>query len=466
MDQGAQVAVRKAVERMDEAFLRGAVEEADLNVLRVALYQQTRDPELAAMALERGRRPGSPFSYSIVAEQHHAAIKDKAVAYLMRGPGGESVVPTKVEAAAMMEMFAGEPLTAVDVDYAWEDLAFEGFPRGAEWGVRPPQAKLDDIFITIVGAGFSGLLAAIQLDRLGLKYRIIERQAGIGGTWFLNTYPEARVDVTSFLYQFKFEQDYPWKSFFATQGELLEYLHYIVDKYDLRKHITLSAKITSADWLADEKRWRVQVERDDGAVETLDSNFVISASGQFSTPRLPDIAGIGDYRGAMFHTTAWDHDFDYAGKRVAVIGTGSTGSQLLRGVAERAAHVAVYQRTPNWVSRSPNYRDTVPAGKRWLLDNMPGYSSWYIYSLHAAQLQMDGLHDLDQEWRAKGGLINEKNDQLRERLKRYIRSRVGDRDHLKDKLVPHDAPRARRLACVPPKPRPAPSAAVRTRPRP
>lgn len=433
-----------AVASTDEAFLRNVVEHADLNALRLALYQQTRDPELAAIDVAEQMREGSPFRTVVIPEGQRQLVKDKAVAYLRAHRGEAPTIPTRGEAERMMEMFAGAPMSRAHLDYGWEDLAFEGFPRGAAWRDKPPAEVLRRFSVTIIGAGFSGLLAAIQLDRLGIEYRIIERQAGVGGTWFLNDYPEARVDVTSFLYQFKFEKEYPWKNYYATQAELLEYFEHLLDKYDLRRRITLDAKLTAANWNESAKRWELDFEGPDGEAERVESSFVISAAGLFSTPSLPDIQGIETFRGQIFHTTAWDHAYDYTGKRVAVIGNGSTGSQLSRGVAERAQSLTIYQRSPKWLSRVGNYRHAVSPEKRWLLDNMPAYVNWYCYGLHVAALQMDAFHDVDRDWQAKGGIVNEKNDQLRASLSRFIRRKVGD-GALYEKLVPRYAPLARRL---------------------
>jgi 4-hydroxyacetophenone monooxygenase len=430
----------------DEDLVRRALAQAQINVLRIALYQQTGDPELAAMVAEPSNLEGTPYRFPKVARQHHAAIRQKAFEFLRDRPSGaEPVVPSKADAARMMEMFMGEGLSPSHVDFGWEDLAFEGFPRGADWEARPPQAVLDGYHVTIVGAGFSGLLAAIQLQRLGLKFTIVERQAGIGGTWFLNDYPEARVDIPSILYQFKFEQGYPWKSHYATQAELQDYLKYLVDKYGLRDHIRLETRVIDASWDEARQRWAVRTAGPGGEAETLDSHFLISASGLFSTPRLPDIEGIDGYRGKMFHTTAWDHTYDYAGKRVAVIGTGSTGSQLVRAVAEKAQSLTIFQRTPNWVNPVSGYRNEVSPELRWLLGAMPGYANWLTYHHFASAVQVEGFQYLDPDWQARGGLINEKNDLLRQMLQAYIRSKVGDDEALYRKLVPDYAPMSRRL---------------------
>jgi 4-hydroxyacetophenone monooxygenase len=428
---------------VDEAFLRRMVEQDDVNVLRTALYQQTGDPELARMTVLKETREGSPFEVSTLDPRYHQAVKDKAVAFLRDNLGRPNVIPTREEAGRMMEMFVGAKLTEEDFEYGWGELAFDGFPRAAAWskGDKPEAAK--DYSALIIGAGITGLLAAIQFDKLGLDYRIIERQADIGGTWHLNHYPEARVDVTTFLYQFKFEGDYRWRDHFATQAELQEYHNYLVDKYDLRRRISLNTKVEAARWDEPRKAWIVDIEGPDGA-RTIEANFIVSASGQFSTPKMPDIRGIENFAGEIFHSTAWNHDFDLTGKRVAVIGTGSTGIQMARGIAAKAKSLTVYQRSPKWLTKIHNYRHPVSEELQWLFDNMPAYREWYRYSHHASQ-QIDAFHDLDREWQAKGGKINEKNDLLRANLTRFIEKKVSSKPELLPHLVPEYAPLARRF---------------------
>ena len=429
---------------VSDEFIRRALDQAHLNSLRVALYQQTGDPEIAAMKVETLSPPGTPFLVHVVAAESHALLKEKAFAYLSARRGSSATVLSRAEALELMALFQGEDLNPADAGYGYEELAFDDFPREARWHSGQP-AALEGFLVTVIGSGFSGILAGIQLKRLGINFRIIERQAGIGGTWELNDYPEARVDITTFLYQYKFVKNYPWKSYFATRDELKDYIETVVVTYGIGDQIETRTSLTSARWDAAAKRWQLDIERADGSVEHFASNVVISASGLFSTPNLPDIPGIADYAGKMFHTTAWEHDYDLTGKRVALIGTGSTGSQLMPELARRAAQLEVFQRTPNWVTPVRGYHDKVSPEKRWLLEAMPFYSNWYCYSHHVAQMQSQNLHEIDPAWEAAGGRINEKNDTLRKGLTRYIRRKVGGRDDLYAKLVPSYAPMARRL---------------------
>ena len=430
--------------QVDTAFIWRALDSANLNALRIALYHQTREPRLAAMRVVQRPLRGGAFRLFALAPEHSDEVRHLAFEYLVSGQAPRPE-PTKKESAELMELFTGSRPTPTEVDYGFEELSFENFPRDVTWSGEPPAERLADFRVTIIGAGFSGIAAGVLLDRLGISYRIIDRQDGIGGTWRLNGYPEARVDVPSLLYQYKFEKRYPWKSNYATRDELLEYLDHIVDSYGVRHKISLNTTLLDATWDAARSMWTLKTAEPDGSHTTLESDVVISASGLFSTPKLPDITGIESFRGAIFHSTAWEHSFDITDKRIAVIGTGSTGSQLLRGIVGPARHVTVFQRTPNWVTPLRGYRAAVPAESLWLQRTMPGYWNWLVYAHYLAELQMQELQVVDHEWRARGGRVSERNEALATSLKEFIRSKVGDDDELFEALIPPYPPLARRL---------------------
>jgi len=431
-------------EPRSEEFIRKALKSANFNALRVALYHQTQDPSLAAMKVVEFPVRGGALKAFILAREHHDEIREKAIAFLTSKPA-IAPEPTEEQAVELMAMFKGSQPDDSELGFGWEDLAYKEFPRDAQWTTEPPADKLKDFQVTIIGAGISGIAAGAQLGRLGIKYRIVDRYKGIGGTWYLNDYPDARVDISTFLYQYKFDKHYPWKSYFATRDELKEYLEYISDKYGVTENITLETNLTEAAWDETKRKWILGLEGPDGGQESFESNIVISACGLFTTPQLPNIPGIETYTGKMFHTTAWDHQYEHAGKRVALIGTGSTGVQLMPGVAEVASHMTVYQRTANWITPIEGYKANVSEEKQWLLDCMPGYWNWFIHSSYIAELQVQDLQLIDREWEANGGRVNEKNSLLAESLTQYIRDKVGDRDDLFEKLVPKHAPLARRL---------------------
>ena len=210
-------------------------------------------------------------------------------------------------------------------------------------------AATRDFDAIVVGAGFAGLYMLHRLRGLGLSARVIEAGTGVGGTWYWNRYPGARVDINSMEYSFSFdpelEREWRWSERYAPQSELLEYANHIADRYDLRRDIQLETRVESATWDADANRWRVET---DGGDE-LSARWVVMATGCLSTPKQIDIAGIEDFSGQVYRTFAWPREgVDFTGLRVGVIGTGSSAIQSIPVIAEQAAQLTVFQRTPNY----------------------------------------------------------------------------------------------------------------------
>jgi len=212
----------------------------------------------------------------------------------------------------------------------------------------PQHAETFDAII--VGAGFSGLYQLHVLrDRLGLKVRVLEAGAGIGGTWYWNRYPGARCDSESYYYSFSFskelEQEWEWTERYPEQPEIMRYLNHVADRFDLRRDIQLETRVTGARFDAATNRWLVSTA--DGAQRS--AQFLITAVGCLSTANVPVIKGLDAFSGRWHHTGQWPHEgVDFTGKRVGLIGTGSTGIQAVPVIAEQAAHLTVFQRTPNY----------------------------------------------------------------------------------------------------------------------
>ena len=209
---------------------------------------------------------------------------------------------------------------------------------------------IPDHHVVVIGAGFGGLGAAIELKRAGIDdFTILEKWDGVGGTWRANTYPGVAVDIPSFIYSFSYEQRGSWSRLFAPGGELLAYAEDVADRNELRPHIRFQTAVTSMAFDEAEDLWRLQLDGPGGPT-TMTARFVISAIGALERPVLPDIAGIDDFAGTIVHTARWDHDVDLAGKRVACIGTGASALQLIPEIAAEVASLEVFQRTPIWVA--------------------------------------------------------------------------------------------------------------------
>jgi cation diffusion facilitator CzcD-associated flavoprotein CzcO len=186
---------------------------------------------------------------------------------------------------------------------------------------------------------------ALQLKKAGVDtFTIYEKSDGVGGTWRDNTYPGAACDVPSHLYSFSFAPNYDWSKRFADQPEILAYLDRITDQFAIRPHLRTNTAIRSMRWVEEHTQWELTTA--DGEVVTAD--VVVSGLGQLNVPHTPPIAGIGDFGGTVFHSARWDHAAPIDGRRVGVIGNGPSAAQLIPPVAQQSAHLAVFQRTPNW----------------------------------------------------------------------------------------------------------------------
>ena len=206
-----------------------------------------------------------------------------------------------------------------------------------------------DIDVVVVGAGIAGLYLAYRLSRAGYRLRVFEAADDVGGTWYWNRYPGARVDVPSVDYMFSFDpdwqRDWQWSEKYATQPEILRYLNHVADKHDLRRHITFSTRVQQARWADDASLWHVSTDLGAGVT----SRFVVMATGCLSMPKQAEVDGLERFAGEVYFTSCWPHDpVDFTGKRVAVIGTGSSGVQAIPVIAQEAQQLVVFQRTPNF----------------------------------------------------------------------------------------------------------------------
>lgn len=206
-----------------------------------------------------------------------------------------------------------------------------------------PSTQLDAI---IVGAGFAGIGAAIQLKRQGLdNFVVLDREADLGGTWYVNHYPGLTVDVPTTTYSYYFEPNPNWNRLFSTGAEIKQYADNVADKYDIRRHIRFNATVESARWDEEAKLWSVTLA--DG--DSLTARYLITATGFLSQPFTPEIPGIHSFEGKVVHTADWDDSYDPANRKIGIIGTGATAVQLIPELAKDAADLTVYQRTAIYV---------------------------------------------------------------------------------------------------------------------
>jgi cation diffusion facilitator CzcD-associated flavoprotein CzcO len=214
-----------------------------------------------------------------------------------------------------------------------------------------------DLDVIVVGAGISGIFQAYRLKELGLRFKVIEAGSGVGGTWYWNRYPGARFDSESYTYAYSFSEEllkeWNWTEHFASQPETERYLNYVTDKFDLRQYFQFNSRVKSAHYNSDVRSWNLELQ--DGS--RCSARFLVTALGPLSAPTMPNYPGMGEFRGQSLQTSLWPKEpVSFEGKRVAVIGTGSSGVQVIQEVAKSAKHLTVFQRTPNWCVPLKNTR--------------------------------------------------------------------------------------------------------------
>jgi 4-hydroxyacetophenone monooxygenase len=317
--------------------------------------------------------------------------------------------------------------------------------RQPEWESPPDTQRLAAFRVLVIGAGVSGICAAIALHQAGIAVTVVEKSASIGGTWLDNIYPESGSDTPSHLYSFSFAP-HNWSRYFAKQEEILAYLQQCVDTFDIRDRIVLDTKVVRAAFDAVADRWTVELQGQDGRITSESVNVVISAVGQLNEPAEPHIPGADTFHGPILHSARWPAGLDVTNQCVTVVGTGASAMQIVPGIADAAAEVTVFQRSPQWAAPSTNYNRSVPAGVRYLMEKVPLYAAWYRCRL--VWSYSDKVHEslqMDPEWPGGGQSINRMNDGHRRYFTRYMTEQLGDRTDLIPKLLPTYPPFAKRM---------------------
>ncbi len=299
--------------------------------------------------------------------------------------------------------------------------------------------------VIIIGAGVSGLCAAVNLQRAGIPFTILEKTTRVGGIWRDNRYPGAGVDTPNHLYSFA-NAPYDWSMYYALRDELHTYLEYVADKFALRSHIRFENQVDSSTYNDATQRWSVVVRNADGSQETLEANVVISAVGIFNPTKMPNIKGLDRFQGPCFHTAEWPADLDLKGKRVAMIGNGASGMQVGPEIQNTVASLTIFQRSPHWVAPNDQFRKPIPEPLRFLLREVPLYRVWY--RLRLGWTFGDRFHTAlqrDPDWPHPERSMNKINDSHRAFFTQYIASELGARKELMDKVVPTYPPFGKRM---------------------
>ena len=308
-----------------------------------------------------------------------------------------------------------------------------------------------DVDVVVVGAGFAGLAMVRKLVEMGFSVRGFERGSGVGGTWYWNRYPGARCDAPSMQYSYQFsnelQQDWHWTELYAAQPEILSYIEHVAERFDISRHFTFDTTVNSLNFCEQSNIWIVETS----SSEVIKARFCIMATGNLSQRFRPDFKGLGDFTGEWYQTSAWPKEpVDFSGKRVGVIGTGSSGIQAIPVIAENAEHLTVFQRTPQYSVPARN-KPTDPTYEARIKADYPGFRARNYRKPIATDIPMDpttpktfdvgeGERNSRYEdgWR-KGGMVilfafkdttvtTEANEALSQYLREKIREVVDDPD--------------------------------------
>ncbi|MBH1964133.1 MAG: NAD(P)/FAD-dependent oxidoreductase [Comamonadaceae bacterium] len=430
-----------------KATLHEMLQHASIPALVMCLAQITEDDRWLEEPF-RPRRDTNLFADESggLPENTQQVVRQAAEKVLGEIERGERVLPPMPSAERflrMMRVNVAEDIAPEYVPMMMEEMHFSD--RSVPWTNGKPAAA-SQFNVMIIGAGVSGICAAIKLDELGIAWTLVEKNSQVGGTWYENTYPDAGVDTPNHFYSYSFEPNFRWSSYFSKSAEVQAYVHGVAARKKVLERIRFDTEVESLTWDESSRSWSAVIRKSDGSKVTEQANAIISAVGQLNRPKTPAIPGIETFTGQAFHSAHWRHDIDLHGKRVAVLGTGASAMQFLPTVAEAAGHLTVFQRSPQWVKPAVDYHRKVTPETKWLLEHVPYYFRWYRFGL--LWRYGDGLlRSLrrDPAWPHPERAMNRHNDKHREQLTEHLMKELEGRPDLVPKVLPDYPPYGKRI---------------------
>ncbi len=456
------MAIRRAVElsssgypasaepfEASDAEIERALASASIPTLLMSMIHVTGD----ASPLRGPIRPGPAMmgeTQGGLSDTEKAQVRAQALRALCAYRDGGCRLPPQPGPETIREMLSfvvGQEVPDEYVPMMLEEMALDGGdPRQQPWRRSVAEEEKRRFPVAVIGAGMSGILAAIRLREAGLPVTLIEKNPGFGGTWLENRYPGCRVDVANHFYCYSFEPNPDWSEFFCRGPELLRYFERCAERHGLRDCTRFETEVTRARYREESGEWQLSLRGPTGREETLSARALVSAVGQLNRPKLPDIPGRERFRGPAFHSARWPADLDLSGRRVAVIGTGASALQIVPELAKTAGELRVFQRSPAWMLPNPHYHRPVGPGKRWLLRHVPFYARWYRFLLFWPG--SDGLLPslaVDPNWPQPERSVNATNEQMRSAFIEYMRAQLGGDEELLARVTPDYPPFGKRI---------------------
>lgn len=418
----------------DSKELERALAEANLPTLLASYVHLTHDAAFLEKFAPHIRPAFSPNPTDIPADLADE-LRSRMRELLTTGKGLQSEAPSDALIQRIMTVTSGEPVDDEFIELVYDQCGFKPWIDRSQIADRP--ARPEGFKVLVIGAGLTGMAAAIKLREAGYDYVVIEKNSDVGGTWYENRYPGVGVDTPSHFYSYSWEIWPDWQHYHPQGADMQRYMLSVADKYDLRGDIRFGTTVETLIYDEPTGTWKVTVRKPDGSHEDLIVNAVINGHGPVNRYKYPDIPGIGSFKGTMVHTADYPADLDLKGKRVAVIGTGASSAQLVGAIAPEVAELNIYMRSKHWVIYNPEIAHEVSEGMKWALANIPTFKEWFRFRVYWSAA--DGLFGnvlMDEEWAGNDLAVSASNEATRQYALHYLHTKFADRPDLVEKLTP------------------------------
>ena len=427
---------------VNRTLLKDGIANANIPALLMVLYQMTGEATWLQEPFAPGRSPGLDDNDSgqlpdEVQTQIRTAAEEAIEAWLAGKPLAIER-PTNLRLAEMLSVAMTEHVPEEYGDIVAAGMGYDLEPT-AEAAIAADKTAI------VIGGGVSGICAGIELGKLGINYTLFEKNEDFGGTWFENRYPGCGVDTPSLTYTFSCRPN-DWSMYFPLRDEIEGYLLDTAREFGLYDKARFRTHVEEARWNTATDQWDVTITTPDGKRETHSADYLFSAVGILNIPKYPQIDGLDEFAGEVYHTSRWPAEADLSGKRVAVIGNGASGMQVAPAIADEVSRMTIFARSKQWAAPFPQFRKKVPEGVRYLMQVVPLYRAWLEQRLSwTFNDRVHGTLFRDPEWEHPERAVNEINDAHRRVFTRYVEEQLQDRPELIERVLPEYPPFAKRM---------------------
>ena len=428
----------------EEQIFSDAIDVANIPTLLMVLVQLTGELHWLEEPYLPKRQPGLGDNDTGGLEpRHQQEVREAALEAILAWRNGRPIALPEPDYDLIVRMLSVSMAESVPTEYGQFTAAQLGQVKFLD---HQPISSPPDFNVIVIGAGVSGLCAAINLQMLGINFQVIERNSTVGGVWWENSYPGAGVDTPNHLYSYSFAP-YDWQKYFCLRDELHGYLEHVCDSFEVRDTIRFETTVERIEYQNQKQNWLVTLCLPDGSQEQTEANVVISAAGIFNPPVSPDIDGLEDWEGEQWHTARWPETADLQDKKVAIIGNGASCMQIGPEIQDEVESLTIFQKSVHWAAPFEQFRKEVPDPLRFLLREVPLYRNWYRVRL--GWTFNDRIHSAlhkDPDWEHPERSLNAQNNAHRAYFTNHVISELGDHaSELLDRVLPTYPPFGKRM---------------------